>query len=174
MTQSGRVTWAWEEGRRERLGKKGPMRRGRKGLGIFSLFYNSKNIIWLNLKIWTLSRWGTSCPTWTQRTATRCLLRKIQNYEQQNPEIGWIMKIPKGADSHLPWSPLPFSPHKAPDYRPLLQMTLREDLYSDLTRQIYLKENMYFLHPSCFFHFFLSVTCPLNERMDSHICTKMI
>ena len=55
MTQSGRVTWAWEEGRRERLGKKGPMRRGRKGLGIFSLFYNSKNIIWLHLKIWTRS-----------------------------------------------------------------------------------------------------------------------
>ena len=53
MTQSGRVTWAWEEGRRERLGKKGPMRRGRKGLGIFSLFCNSKNIIWL--KIWTRS-----------------------------------------------------------------------------------------------------------------------
>ena len=53
MTQSGRVTW--EEGRRENLGKKGPMRRGRKGLGIFSLFYYFKNIIWLNLKNWTRS-----------------------------------------------------------------------------------------------------------------------
>ena len=172
MTQSGRVTWAWEEGRRERLGKKAPMRRGRKGLGIFSLFYNSKNIIWLNLKIWTLSRWGTSCPTWTQRTATRCFLRKYKITNNENPEIGWIMKIPKGADSHLPWSPLPFSPHKAPDYRPLLQMTFREDLYSDLTRQIYLKKIL--SAPFFFFHFFLSVTCPLNERMDSHICTKMI
>ena len=68
------------------------------------------------------------------------------------------MKIPKGADSNLPWSSLPFSPHKAPDYRPLLQMTFREDLYCDLTRQIYLKEKMYFLYLSCF-HIFLLVTC---------------